>query len=306
MSECPLCGLSLETESVTTGDGNIFSCVNCGPYRASNSFLAVVQSLDGRGRAAISHRLILRRSGEGIPRVTSYDVDDAEKNPALPGIPEAINRLLLWVFQNSSALGDLVDLRNQEVIAFVGVESGQAVPLLLRTLKTDGLVDVWPYKGGAKVQLTPEGWQKAEESEAMGSVRFRQTDWNRVNRTVDELRSRLATAETEEQCQGIGLLCREILISAGQAVSAIDPQKPESQVPSPTDAKAHLEAFLSGRIQVSTQSVTRKYARAAWGLAVELQHHRTATPQQAALCAEATAAAINVVSILANDPRHAV
>ena len=37
------------------------------------------------------------------------------------------------------------------------------------------------------------------------------TGWQRVDRTVTEMRSRLASANTEEQFQAVGLLCRETL-----------------------------------------------------------------------------------------------
>ncbi len=297
-----MCGLQLQGEPTNYGDGTQIDCPNCGLYRASGTFLAVLPTLDRRGRAAISHRLALRASGEGIPSVTSFDVEDAKVSPTLPGVREATSRLLLWIFQHSSSFGAIVDVANRQVTAFVGVESAEAVPLLLNSLEEDGLIDMWRRMGEAKVRLTSVGWQKAEGSASMSAARFRQTDWTRVDRTVDEVRLRLATAETEEQCQAIGLLCREILISAGQAVSAVDPSSPDGERPSETDAKALLEAFLSQRLQGSSTKVTRKYARAAWDLAVELQHKRTATAREAALCAEATAAAVNVVSILAADP----
>jgi hypothetical protein len=44
------------------------------------------------------------------------------------------------------------------------------------------------------------------------------TGWQRVDRTVTHLRQQLAKAETEEQFQAVGLLCREALISLAQAV----------------------------------------------------------------------------------------
>ncbi|MBX3521647.1 MAG: hypothetical protein KF807_00415 [Xanthobacteraceae bacterium] len=49
------------------------------------------------------------------------------------------------------------------------------------------------------------------------------TGWQKVDRQVQEMRSRLETATTEEQYQAVGLLCREILISAAQEV--FDAQK---------------------------------------------------------------------------------
>lgn len=44
------------------------------------------------------------------------------------------------------------------------------------------------------------------------------TGWRKVDRQLQEVRTRLATAKTEEQFQAVGLLCREVMISVGQAV----------------------------------------------------------------------------------------
>ena len=42
--------------------------------------------------------------------------------------------------------------------------------------------------------------------------------WPRVDRTLSKAKKQLATAENEEDYQAVGLLCREVLISLGQAV----------------------------------------------------------------------------------------
>ena len=42
--------------------------------------------------------------------------------------------------------------------------------------------------------------------------------WDRVNRTVNEIRRRVSEASTEEQFQSIGLLCRDVIISLAQEI----------------------------------------------------------------------------------------
>jgi hypothetical protein len=44
------------------------------------------------------------------------------------------------------------------------------------------------------------------------------TGWQKVDRQLQEVRLRLDTAESEEQYQAVGLLCREVLISVAQEV----------------------------------------------------------------------------------------
>lgn len=52
---------------------------------------------------------------------------------------------------------------------------------------------------------------------------YEPTGWVRVDRTVTEMRRRLDAAENEEQFQSVGLLGRELLISAAQEV--FDPDR---------------------------------------------------------------------------------
>ncbi len=128
------------------------------------------------------------------------------------------------------------------------------------------------------------------------------TGWAKVDRTVGEIRQRLARATNEEQFQAVGLLCREGLISLAQTV--FDPTKHrilDEVAVSPTDAKRMLEAYWGAELDGGENKVARQHARAALDLANELQHKRIATFRQAALCAEATVAVINLISIMSGQ-----
>lgn len=125
------------------------------------------------------------------------------------------------------------------------------------------------------------------------------TGWDRVDRTLSKAHSQIENAHHEEDYQAIGLLCREILISLGQAV--YNPgvhQTLDGVEVSSTDAGRMIEAFLSTELQGSSNESIRKYAKAALKLAVELQHKRTAEFRIAALCLEATASAVHIITIL--------
>jgi hypothetical protein len=131
------------------------------------------------------------------------------------------------------------------------------------------------------------------------------TGWVRVDRCVGELRDRLASAQTEEQFQAVGLLGREAIISVAQAV--YDRRRHptlDGVEPSPTDGKRMLEAYIAVELSGGANEEARKHARSALEFAVALQHRRTAAFKDAALCAEATTAVVNVVAIVAGrrDP----
>jgi hypothetical protein len=132
------------------------------------------------------------------------------------------------------------------------------------------------------------------------------TGWRRVDRAVGEVRNRLAAARNEEQFQAVGLLCREALISLAQAVYTREKHPPLDGVePSHTDAKRMLGSYIAIELARGVNEETRKHARSALDLANALQHRRTATFRDAAMCVEATTTVINVIAIVAGirDPQ---
>lgn len=136
---------------------------------------------------------------------------------------------------------------------------------------------------------------------------FSPTGWSRVDRSVDEFREILGYATTEEQYQSVGLMCREALISLAQAV--FDPKRhpplEEGVIISETDVKRMVESYIAIELKDENQEM-RSHARAAINLALKLQHSRTANFRQAAMCAEATTATINLIAIISGlrDPKR--
>lgn len=125
------------------------------------------------------------------------------------------------------------------------------------------------------------------------------TDWSKVERSLEEANERLEQASTEEQYQTVGLLCRETLISLAEAVYNPDKHTPTNNIiPSKTDAKRMLEIYLEHELGGSTHKVARKYAKSALDLANVLQHKRTASSRDAALCIEATTSVVKVIAII--------
>lgn len=125
------------------------------------------------------------------------------------------------------------------------------------------------------------------------------TGWPRVDRGIDELRRRFEQAQVEEHFQAVGLLCREVLISVAQVV--YDYRKhisDDGMQPSETDAKRMLDAYIAHELAGGSNEGVRRHAKAALALANDLQHHRTATQMQAALCAEATTSVVNLLAII--------
>jgi hypothetical protein len=129
---------------------------------------------------------------------------------------------------------------------------------------------------------------------------YEPTGWARVDRTANEMRQRLSSASSEEQYQAVGLLGRELLISAAQEVFRPEEHPTlDGVAASKTDARRMLEAYIASTLAGSANEFVRKHAKAALDLAVHLQHRRTATYRDAALCVEATISVVNLIAIIA-------
>ncbi len=161
------------------------------------------------------------------------------------------------------------------------------------------------YIGGLLNPLILQLRNEASSSDLLASVR--PTGWPRVDRNIGEVRSTLGRARTEEQYQAVGLLCRETMISLAQAVyDAQNHPSPDGVEVSDTDAKRMLDAFLAAELGGQENEDVRRYAKAALSLANALTHKRTAGFRDAALCAEATTAVVNIVAIVSGqrDPEQ--
>jgi hypothetical protein len=128
---------------------------------------------------------------------------------------------------------------------------------------------------------------------------FEATGWGRVDRTILKAKTHLAGAKGEEDYQTVGLNCSEALISLAQVVW--NPERHPSLdqvVPSPTDAKRRLEAFIAVELATNANEQARKHAKAALDLAVGLQHKRSANWRDAAMSLEATTSVVNLIAIV--------
>ncbi len=178
------------------------------------------------------------------------------------------------------------------------VEAREMAAIYSNELKADG----WRIVEGKQISGRPVF--VAERIHGRTDIFEEPTGWQKVDRQLQEVRMRLDTADSEEQCQAVGLLCREVLISVGQAV--FDPNKHRSLdgvVPSSTDAGRILESIFETELRGGPNEESRTHAKAALRLALALQHKRTADYQTAALCAEATASVVNLLAVISGR-RH--
>lgn len=124
------------------------------------------------------------------------------------------------------------------------------------------------------------------------------TGWERVDRSIGEMRNRLEIADTEEQFQAIGMLGRETLITVAQQVfDKLKHPTLDGVVPSATDAKRMLEAFLEFELS-NTSEKARKFAKCAVDLGNQLTHDRNATKRDASICLVSVMAVASLIKTI--------
>jgi len=165
--------------------------------------------------------------------------------------------------------------------------------------------------------LSKDGWELIEQTRISGKpvfipkrigqevVIFEQpTGWEKVDRQIQEVKVMLENASNEEQFQAVGLLCREVLITLAQTVYVQEKHGLiDDVIPSDSDAKRMLQAFINTELKGSQNKKIRSHVKEAINLALALQHDRNADYRKAAICAEATKTVINFVSILSGRRR---
>ncbi|MFL2077587.1 hypothetical protein [Marinilactibacillus psychrotolerans] len=136
----------------------------------------------------------------------------------------------------------------------------------------------------AKLKLTLYKRYSKFATSSLYIEEYQLTGWERVDRSIDEMRSRLEFSEREEQFQAIGMIGRKTLITIAQQV--FDPTKHatlDGIEASSTDAKRMLEAYLNYELN-DTSEKTRRFARASVDLGNQLTHDRGATKKEATMC----------------------
>ncbi len=225
-------------------------------------------------------------------------------------------------------LGKIEELKNIMVAVSTGGPKIQVVDneykknylLLEQWLKMLGADNPNPYKSlwdwygrwsqsdlstyASRRKFIPELYQPLidiilKSSEEAITSSYEPTGWDRVDRTVYEMKQRLISASTEEQLQAIGMLGRETIITIAQQVYDNTVHKTEDGVePSETDAKRMMDAFLSYELSGASNERTRKFAKSTVDMANHLTHDRTATKRDASMCLTSVTAVASLMKII--------
>ena len=139
------------------------------------------------------------------------------------------------------------------------------------------------------------------ETARVVDVKINLSEWDKINRSITEIKKRESQAQSEEQFQAVGMLCRELIITLAQTVYDREKHTSNDSVTiSKTDAKRMLDAYISIVLAGSESEELRAYAKATNRLTNVLTHKRTATKKDMMLCTSATMALVNFIGVLEN------
>lgn len=225
-----------------------------------------------------------------------------EENPQ-PREPEQMDLLLAYIAKLSGPERNPVFVDRTKEYAVVGAAGPNGLTFLLNALVQKALVEMHTRRRRDNImsphfQLLMPGYERLE---AKGQQPRGATGWELIDRQLQAAEERLASASNEEDFQSVGHLCRETLISLGQAVYDRERHgKPNDGVdPSASDGRRMLEAYVGKELAGGANEEARAAVKKADALADALQHRRTADFRAAALCLEATRSVVEMIAIVA-------
>jgi hypothetical protein len=265
-------------------------------------FSAEAKRLQDRERWRLS-AITRKASDEGSPiELTSGYRKLIEENPP-PSEPEQMDLLLAYIAKASGPERSPVFVDTKRDYPIVGAAGPSGLAFLLNALVEKGLAEVHTRRRHDNVmaphfQLLMLGYERleAKRKQPRGA-----TGWERVDRQLQAAEERLASGSNEEDFQSVGHLCRETLISLGQAVYDREQhgKLDDGVEPSATDARRMLEAYIGKELGGGANEEARAAVKKADALADALQHMRMADHRVAALCLEATRSIVEMIAIIA-------
>lgn len=140
---------------------------------------------------------------------------------------------------------------------------------------------------------------KESNSYSNPSLHLSYTGWQELDRKIAEIKKRFKEAINEEQFNAIGAICRSTYITLANMVYDADIHKTlDGVIPSKTDYKRKLEAFINYNLEGSTNEMFRAHCKKTTALADELTHKTTANKTQTALTITALISVVNIIQIL--------
>jgi hypothetical protein len=179
--KCPICTLSILPPDASDGGGHTYRCPNCGRYRITHTFEAVLGHLgdEPRQRAVLSHAVRRMQRDGGTPTISDHVARAVWEADQLPTATEQLDNVVLYLGSTLAEPGATVQLDPQSCRAILGSITEAAAGWVLRQCHDQNLVEGILTSGLSNptsilnATLTSSGWLRFQElqREATGSRR---------------------------------------------------------------------------------------------------------------------------------------
>jgi len=105
--------------------------------------------------------------------------------------------------------------------------------------------------------------------------------YSEVRVKLDVARDRLADVSSPEDCQAVGLICRDAMIRFANAIFSPDFVPEGSEVPAEDRAGARIDMSLQHFGQMAGSAEIRRFTKTVVAYAMRLHHSQDATQEQA-------------------------
>lgn len=131
------------------------------------------------------------------------------------------------------------------------------------------------------------------------------TKWDKINRTIADIKKLYNEATTSAQFNGIGAMCRSVYNNLADTVYKDKYHVDKNSIlPNENQYKNKLLEFVLFQLDGKTNEDFRSYCKKTIDIADTLTHKKTATKQQAALTISAVISILNIITILNDGLRN--
>lgn len=128
-------------------------------------------------------------------------------------------------------------------------------------------------------------------------------DWPHLEVRLDELKSRLAAAQSLDDRQDVGRRAREIIIDAVN-LTFDESMVAEGDIPKAADAVARFAWIVRARMSGKSNEKLRAVCKSNWQLAQRVTHNAGATELEAWLTAQVTVVLVRTLQRIAAAPEE--
>jgi hypothetical protein len=184
---CTVCSSGL-TEFGRGGGDYQYDCPNCGRFTLAGSARAVMKGKANSTMllATLAHTIRRMQRANGWPMVTTYTIQQVEKEARLPDPAEQAENFVLWLGGEQTHPGERIKAELPLLRARVGAVDRQGVKFILRALQQEGLVQEDTPE--SEFRLSFKGWElyhRLTRGTSGGARAFMAMDFN--DRQMDDV-----------------------------------------------------------------------------------------------------------------------